>query len=98
MIRVELPYHLRQLAGVNGEVLVEVAGAATMGAVIDALESRYPALGGTIRDYTTGQRRPLVRFFACEEDLSFAPLDAPLPGPVVDGREPVIVLGAIAGG
>ena|SRR5213076_1053990 len=98
MIRVELPYHLRQLAGVNGEVVVEVAGVATMAAVIDALEARYPMLQGTIRDHGTGRRRPLLRFFACEEDLSFEPLDGPLPGAVAEGKEPVIILGAIAGG
>jgi hypothetical protein len=98
MIRVELPYHLRQLAGVNGEVALEGPGVATMGAVIDAIEARYPMLAGTIRDHATGQRRPLLRFFACGEDLSFVPLDVPLPDAVVQGREPVIVLGAIAGG
>jgi len=98
MVRVELPYHLRQLAGVSGEVAVDVAGAATMAGVLDALDTRYPALRGTIRDPATGRRRPLLRFFACEEDLSFAPLDAPLPEAVATGREPMIVLGAIAGG
>ena len=97
-VRVELPYHLRQLAGVNGEVAVDVSGAVTMNAVIDALDARYPMLAGTIRDPATRQRRPLLRFFACEDDLSFAPLDAPLPEAVAQGREPVIVLGAIAGG
>jgi hypothetical protein len=97
-VRVELPYHLRQLARVNGEVMVEVAGAVTMNAVLDALDARYPMLEGTIRDPATRQRRPLLRFFACEEDLSFEPLDAALPDAVAHGREPVIVLGAIAGG
>jgi hypothetical protein len=97
-IRVELPYHLRQLARVDGEVAVEVAGRVTMSAVIDALDARYPMLAGTIRDPATGQRRPLLRFFACEEDRSFEPLDGPLPEAVAQGREPVIVLGAIAGG
>jgi hypothetical protein len=97
-VRVELPYHLRQLARVNGEVAVEVSGAVTMNAVIDALDARYPMLEGTIRDPATRQRRPLLRFFACEEDRSFEPLDAPLPEAVAQGREPVIVLGAIAGG
>jgi hypothetical protein len=98
MIHVELPYHLRQLAGVGAVVAVEVPGAATMAGVIDALEARYPMLRGTIRDFASGQRRPLLRFFACEEDISFAPLDAPLPAAVARGDEPVIVLGAIAGG
>jgi sulfur-carrier protein len=98
MVRVELPYHLRQMAGVGGELAIEVTGVVTMGGVIDAIESRYPMLRGTIRDYATGQRRPLLRFFACEEDLSFEPLDAPLPGAVARGDEPVIILGAIAGG
>ena len=98
MIRVELPYHLRQLAGVGGELALDVPGRVTMGTVIDAIEARYPMLAGTIRDHATGQRRPLLRFFACEEDLSFAALDAPLPEAVAQGREPVIVLGAIAGG
>jgi len=98
MVRVELPYHLRQLAGVHGECALDVPGVVTMGRVIDAIEARYPMLQGTIRDHATGQRRPLLRFFACEEDISFEPLDAPLPGAVARGAEPVIVLGAIAGG
>jgi hypothetical protein len=98
MVRVELPYHLRQLASVTGEVVVDVPGEVTMARVIDALEARYPMLDGTIRDPATRARRPLLRFFACEEDLSFVPLDAPLPDAVAGGREPVIVLGAIAGG
>jgi hypothetical protein len=98
MVRVELPYHLRQLAGVSAEVSLEVPGLVTMRAVLDALENRYPTLQGTIRDHSTGQRRPLLRFFACEEDLSFTPLDAPLPDAVARGVEPVIILGAIAGG
>ncbi len=98
MVRVELPYHLRQLAGVTGEVSVEVPDVVTMAGVLDAIEARYPMLRGAIRDYATGQRRPLLRFFACEEDLSFEPLDAPLPAAVARGDEPVIVLGAIAGG
>ena len=98
MVRVELPYHLRQLAGVSGELTLEVRGAVTMGRVIDAIEARHPMLQGTIRDHATGKRRPLLRFFACEEDLSFEPLDAPLPEAVARGDEPVIVLGAIAGG
>jgi hypothetical protein len=98
MVRVELPYHLRQLAGVSGDVAVELSGAVTMAAILDALEARYPALQGTIRDHATGARRPLLRFFACEEDLSFQPLDVPLPDAVARGLEPVIILGAIAGG
>ena len=98
MVRVELPYHLRQLAGITGEIAVEVPGTVTMGSVINAIETRYPMLQGTIRDHTTGKRRPLLRFFACEEDLSFEPLDAPLPEAVARGVESVIILGAIAGG
>ena len=98
MVRVELPYHLRQLAGIAGEIAVEVPGTVTMASVIEAIETRYPMLQGTIRDHTTGKRRPLLRFFACEEDLSFEPLDAPLPEAVARGVESVIILGAIAGG
>jgi molybdopterin converting factor small subunit len=98
MIRVQLPAHLRTLAGVGGEVTLEVEGAVTQGAVLDALEARYPALRGTIRDHVTRKRRPFVRFFACEEDLSHEPPDAPLPQAVADGKEPLVILGAIAGG
>ena len=98
MVRVELPFHLRQLARVDREVAVDVAGTVTAGAVIDALEARFPMLQGTIRDHATGQRRPFLRFFACEADLSFSPLDAPLPDPVVRGVEPLLIIGAIAGG
>ena len=98
MVRVELPYHLRQLARVNGVVDLDVGGAVTIAAVIDALEARFPMLQGTIRDHATGERRRLLRFFACEEDLSFAPADAPLPDAVARGAEPFIILGAIAGG
>jgi len=98
MVRVELPYHLRQLAGVQGEVAVEVTGDVTLARVIDALEARFPMLRGTIRDHVTRARRPLVRVFACEEDLSFVSMDAPLPDAVARGVEPLIVLGAIAGG
>lgn len=98
MVRVELPYHLRQLAHVEHEVTVDVRGAVTAGAVIDAIESRFPMLRGTIRDHATGQRRPFLRFFACEEDVSFAALDAPLPEAVADGRAPLMIIGAIAGG
>jgi hypothetical protein len=98
MVRVELPYHLRQLARVGDEITVEVGGVVTAGAIIDALEARYPMLRGTIRDHATGQRRPFLRFFACEEDVSFAGLDAPLPAEVADGREPLTIIGALAGG
>lgn len=98
MVRVELPYHLRQLAGISGEVTLDLPGVVTMARIIDAIEARYPMLQGTIRDHATGRRRPLLRFFACAEDLSFDPLDAPLPDAVARGTEPVIVLGAIAGG
>jgi len=98
MVRVELPHHLRQLAGVGLEITVDVPGTVTMAAVIDAIEARYPMLRGTIRDHGSGKRRPLLRFFACEDDLSFEPLDAPLPDAVARGVEPVIVLGAIAWG
>jgi sulfur-carrier protein len=98
MIRVVLPQHLRTLARVGSEVKIEIAGQVTQRAVIDALEARYPMLGGTIRDYTTQERRPFLRFFACSEDLSHELPDAPLPDAVVSGAEPFIILGAIAGG
>jgi hypothetical protein len=98
MIRVVLPYHLRTLAQVNGEVHLAVEGPPTQRAVLDALEARYPVLRGTIRDHVTRQRRPLLRFFACAEDLSDEPPDAPLPGAVASGAEPFFVVGAIAGG
>lgn len=98
MIRVVLPAHLRTLARVDGEVKVDVEGAATTGAVLDALEASYPMLRGTIRDHVTKQRRPFVRFFACEQDLSHEPPDAPLPPSVVMGAEPFLVVGAMAGG
>ena len=98
MIRVVIPYHLRNLAGVHGEVTLEVAGPVTQRAVLDALEGRYPMLRGTIRDHVTGKRRPFVRFFACEQDLSHEPPDAPLPDEVATGKEPFLVIGAIAGG
>jgi hypothetical protein len=98
-LRVVLPYHLRTLAQVAGqEIALAVAAPVTMGAVLDALESRYPMLRGTIRDYGTGQRRPFLRFFACEEDWSHQPLDAELPEAVTSGREPLLIIGAIAGG
>jgi sulfur-carrier protein len=98
MIRVVLPAHLRTLASVGGEVTLDVAGPVTRAAVLDALEARYPMLCGTIRDQITGQRRPFLRFFACEEDLSFETPDAPLPDAVATGAEPFLVIGAIAGG
>jgi len=98
MIRVVLPAHLRTLARVDGEVKVDVAGAVTQRAVLDALEAAYPALRGTIRDHVTQQRRPFLRFFACEEDLSHEPPDALLPDAVAKGTEPYLVVGAMAGG
>ena len=98
MIRVILPAHLRILARVEGEVKLEVEGPVTQRSILDALEARYPALCGTLRDHVTQQRRPFVRFFACEEDLSHDSPDAPLPGAVAAGTEPFLVVGAIAGG
>jgi len=98
MIRVILPFHLRTLAQAASEVTIEVEGAVTQRSVLDALEGRYPMLRGTIRDQVTQQRRPFLRFFACEEDLSLESPDAPLPNAVVSGKEPFIVIGAIAGG
>jgi sulfur-carrier protein len=98
MIRVVLPAHLRTLARVDGEVKLDVAGPVTQRSVLDALEARYPVLRGTIRDQATQQRRAFLRFFACEEDLSNEPLDAPLPERVAAGAEPYLVVGAMAGG
>jgi molybdopterin synthase sulfur carrier subunit len=98
MIRVILPAHLRTLARVDGEVKVDVAEPATVGAVLDALEAAYPMLRGTIRDQVTRQRRAFLRFFACEQDLSHEPPEAPLPEAVVTGAEPLLVVGAMAGG
>ena len=98
MIRVELPPHLRTLAHVDGEVTLEVEGQATQRSVLDAVEASYPMLRGTIRDHVTQQRRPFVRFFACEEDLSHEQPDAPLPHAVATGAEPFLVVGALAGG
>ena len=97
-IRVVLPYHLRNLAQVANEAQLEVEGPITLHSVLDALESRYPMLRGTIRDHETLQRRPFLRFFACEQDLSHEPPDTPLPGRVASGEEPFIIIGAIAGG
>jgi molybdopterin synthase sulfur carrier subunit len=98
VIRVVLPAHLRTLARVSGEVMIEVEGGVTQRSVLDALEARYPTLCGTIRDHVTQQRRPFVRFFACEEDLSHESPDNPLPDAVVSGAEPFLIVGAIAGG
>jgi molybdopterin synthase sulfur carrier subunit len=98
VIRVLLPQPLRTLARVDGEVELNVEGAVTQRSVLDALEAMYPALRGTIRDHATGARRPFVRFFACEQDLSHEPADAPLPEAVATGTEPFLVVGAIAGG
>jgi sulfur-carrier protein len=98
MIRVTLPPHLRKLAQVDGEVSLDVAGAVTQRSILDALETRYPMLRGTIRDHVTKQRRAFVRFFACGEDLSHEPADTLLPDPVAKGAEPFMIVGAIAGG
>lgn len=98
MIRVVLPYHLRTLAKVGAEVQLDVKGPVTQRSILDALEARYPMLAGTIRDHTTQQRRPFLRFFACGEDLSFESPDAQLPDKVASGKEPFLVVGAIAGG
>jgi sulfur-carrier protein len=98
MIRVVLPAHLRTLARVDGEVELAIEGDVTLGAVLDALEARHPVLRGAIRDHVTHKRRPFIRFFACAEDLSHEPPDAPLPDAVVRGAEPFLVVGAIAGG
>jgi len=98
MIRIVLPAHLRTLARVDGEVTIEVEGPVTQRSVLDALEASYPMLQGTLRDHVTLKRRPFVRFFACEEDLSHDSPDAPLPDAVASGKEPFLVVGAIAGG
>jgi len=98
MIRVVLPPHLRTLARVDGEVELEVAARVTQRSVLDAIEARYPMLRGTIRDHVTQLRRPMVRFFACSEDLSHESPDAPLPDPIANGSEPFVIIGAIAGG
>jgi hypothetical protein len=98
MIRVVLPAHLRTLARVDGEVKIDVVGPVTQRSVLDALEAAHPMLRGTIRDHVTQQRRPFLRFFACEEDLSHEPPDAPLPAAVAEGTEPYLVVGAMAGG
>lgn len=98
MIRVVLPAHLRTLARVGGEVTIEVAGEVTQRSVLEALEARHPVLRGAIRDHVTQKRRPFIRFFACERDLSHEPPDAPLPAAVASGAEPFLIVGAIAGG
>lgn len=98
MIRVIIPYHLRNLAHVGSEIELDVASPVTISSVLDALEARYPMLCGTIRDHTTKERRAFLRFFACEQDLSHDPPDTPLPAEVVSGKEPFLVIGAIAGG
>jgi len=98
MIRVVLPHHLRTLARVGDEVHVDLNGSATVRAVLDVLEEKHPVLRGTIRDHVTQQRRPLVRFFACGEDISHDPLDTPLPNAIATGAEPFFIMGAIAGG
>ena len=97
-IRILLPYHLRSLAHTEREVKVELQGSPTLGAAMDALERQYPVLRGTIRDHATQERRPFIRYFACEEDLSHEPLDFPLPAAVANGEEPLRVVGAMAGG
>ena len=98
MIRVILPTHLRTLARVDGEVKLDVKGKATVSAVLDALEQKFPMLSGTIRDHQTKNRRPMVRFFVCQEDISLESPDKPLPVQVADGKEPVMIIGSVAGG
>jgi len=98
MIRVTLPQHLRTLAHVEGEVGLDVDGPVTQRSILDALEARYPTLRGTIREHVTMKRRPFIRFFACEEDLTHEAPDSPLPAAVAEGREPFLIIGAIAGG
>lgn len=98
MIRVVLPFHLQTLARTGREVSIPVAAPVTRNAILDALEERYPVLRGAIRDHATGQRRPLVRFYACQQDLSHDPPDAPLPDAIASGTEPFLIIGAIAGG
>ncbi len=98
MIRVELPHHLQTLAGINGEVVLDVPDPATPRAVLDALEARYPVLRGTMRDHVTLERRPFVRFFACTRDWSHEAADTPFPAAICSGAEPLLVVGAIAGG
>ena len=98
MIRLVLPYHLRNLAGVDGEIQFRIEGESTIGNVLDALENQHPVLRGTIRDCSTSKRRPFIRFFACREDLSHCPPQTVLPRPVLKGEEPLFIVGAMAGG
>src|SRR2546423_4569914 len=98
MVRVIIPYHLKSLANISGEVQLDIEGEITLRSVLDALESRHPMLRGTIRDHVTGKRRDFIRFFACEQDLSNEPPDTPLPDAIISGKEPLLVVGAIAGG
>ena len=98
LIRVVLPFHLRALAHIEQDLCVEVGHPPTLGAVLDAVETRHPVLRGTIRDYATGRRRPFLRFYACQRDFSNEPLNVQLPEPVVSGKEPLFIIGAIAGG
>ncbi len=98
MVRVLLPYHLRNLARVSGEVQLEADGSVTLGWILDQVEARFPVLRGTIRDHVTLRRRPFIRFFACEQDLSNEPLETALPEPITTGAEPFMIIGAIAGG
>lgn len=98
MIHVALPHHLRLLASVDSEIEIEIAAPATLRGLIDAIEAQYPTLRGTIRDYATGERRPFLRFFACGEDISHMLMDTPLPGAIATGIEPLLIVGAIAGG
>jgi hypothetical protein len=98
MIRVIIPYHLKTLSGITGEVQLDVPPPVTVGAILDALESRYPMLRGTIRDHSTGKRRDFIRFYACEQDFSSEPPNTPLPEKIATGAEPFLVVGAIAGG
>jgi len=98
MVRVELPFHLRRLAHVDAEITVDVVGLVTQRSVIDAIETRFPMLSGTIREHSTNRRRPFLRFFACQEDWSFEEPDAPLPDAVASGSEPFMIVGALSGG
>jgi hypothetical protein len=97
-MRVQLPFHLRKLAGIDGELEIDVAAPVTIGATLDAIEARYPMLKGTIRDHGTLKRRPFIRFFACKEDLSLEPPETALPEEIVNGKEPFLIVGAMAGG
>ena len=98
MIRVQLPYHLRNLARIDGELRIEVPAPVTIASTIDAIEARFPMLCGTIRDHVSKKRRPFIRFFACKDDLSLEPPETPLPEPILKGEEPFLIIGAMAGG